>query len=508
MKKMFLLIVALGAAFYAEGSSSDPAMRQAVADIRAAIDDFEQTAPGRQTLDELNAAAREEVVRLLNLSARQRKVFDPIYASYREALERAVRSVSDPVTADDARQRTVLKERLSNIAAVAQVKRDYVDRFAEVLTAEQIRQLYNAEGQIGTSIKRAAGGSTGSKRAAGERRTEMPRVLSGSGRRVSQDWGTAGDYTAIETGAFFHVTVSPTARTITVTADDNVIDYLKLDRTGGRLAFSLLPRSGRTRRIENLSISVVVPVSASLREISVGSYAGFESATPLRVKNLSVSVSSYGSVKADIVDSGDSRLQVSSYGRFTGKVESAGAQLTVASYGTFEGPLSCVGTAAVSVGSYGSFNGDIRAAQADLSVSSGGKFSGALRADAASVGVSSYARFSGPIDVSELKASVSSSGVLQSAFAGRRCEASVASYGKLVFTGSADVEAVSVQLSPQSSFSAPDLRVKRYDIRTSSYSKADVWCSESLRVDAAATSQVTYDGPCRLEAQTSTVRRR
>ena len=249
-------------------------------------------------------------------------------------------------------------------------------------------------------------------------------------------------------------------------------------------------------------------MSASLREISVGSYAGFESATPLRVKNLSVSVSSYGSVKADIVDSGDSRLQVSSYGRFTGKVESAGAQLTVASYGTFEGPLSCVGTAAVSVGSYGSFNGDIRAAQADLSVSSGGKFSGALRADAASVGVSSYARFSGPIDVSELKASVSSSGVLQSAFAGRRCEASVASYGKLVFTGSADVEAVSVQLSPQSSFSAPDLRVKRYDIRTSSYSKADVWCSESLRVDAAATSQVTYDGPCRLEAQTSTVRRR
>ena len=389
-------------------------------------------------------------------------------------------------------------EALASIAAVAQVKRDYVDCFAEVLTAEQIRQLYNAEGQIGTSIKRAAG----------ERRTEMPRVLSGSGRRVSQDWGAAGDYTAIETGAFFHVTVSPTARTITVTADDNVIDYLKLDRTGGRLAFSLLPRSGRTRRIENLSISVVVPVSASLREISVGSYAGFESATPLRVKNLSVSVSSYGSVKADIVDSGDSRLQVSSYGRFTGKVESAGAQLTVASYGTFEGPLSCVGIAAVSVGSYGSFNGDIRAAQADLSVSSGGKFSGALRADAASVGVSSYARFSGPIDVSELKASVSSSGVLQSAFAGRRCEASVASYGKLVFTGSADVEAVSVQLSPQSSFSAPDLRVKRYDIRTSSYSKADVWCSESLRVDAAATSQVTYDGPCRLEAQTSTVRRR
>lgn len=328
MKKMFLLIVALGAAFYAEGSSSDPAMRQAVADIRAAIDDFEQTAPGRQTLDELNAAAREEVVRLLNLSARQRKVFDPIYASYREALERAVRSVSDPVTADDARQRTVLKERLSNIAAVAQVKRDYVDRFAEVLTAEQIRQLYNAEGQIGTSIKRAAG----------ERRTEMPRVLSGSGRRVSQDWGAAGDYTAIETGAFFHVTVSPTARTITVTADDNVIDYLKLDRTGGRLAFSLLPRSGRTRRIENLSISVVVPVSASLREISVGSYAGFESATPLRVKNLSVSVSSYGSHQADSLTGCCTALQCHTLQFFNHKHTFGIFQIPASAYGSFTYP--------------------------------------------------------------------------------------------------------------------------------------------------------------------------
>lgn len=84
----------------------------------------------------------------------------------------------------------------------------------------------------------------------------------------------------------------------------------------------------------------------------------------------------------------------------------------------------------------------------------------------------------------------------------------MSSYGKLVFTGSAEVEEVSVQLSPQSSFSAPDLRVKRYDIRASNYSKADVWCSESLWVDAATTSQVTYDGPCRLEAQTPTVRRR
>lgn len=48
------------------------------------------------------------------------------------------------------------KTKLSNIAATAQVKRDYVDKFAAVLTAEQIRRLYNTEGEIGTNIKRAA----------------------------------------------------------------------------------------------------------------------------------------------------------------------------------------------------------------------------------------------------------------------------------------------------------------------------------------------------------------
>lgn len=498
MKTTFLWIALLGVALSAEAAPSDLAMREAVAEVRAAIDQFEAVALESQTLEELNAAAREEVVRELKLSARQRRAFEPIYKAYREALERAVQGVSDADGAGEEAQRAALKGRLANIAAVAEVKRDYVDRFAEVLTAEQIRRLYNAEGQIGTNIKRAAG----------KRSLEMPRVLAGSGRRVSQDWGAAGDYTAIEAGAFFKVVISPTARTITVTADDNVIDFLNLDRSGGRLAFSLSSSSSRSRRIENLSISVVVPASVSLREISVGSYASVESSMPLRGKNLSVSMSAYGSVKADIIDSGETQLQVSSYGRFEGQISSADAQVRVASYGGLKGMLSCTGTASVTVGSYGTFEGDLRAAQALLSVSSGGKFAGALRADTASVGVSSYARVSGSINAAELKTSVSSSGSLQGTFVGRRCEASVSTYGKLLLTGSAEVDEVVLQLSSQGDFSAPDLRVKRYDIRASAYAKADVWCSELLKVEASSMAKVTYDGPCRLEAQIPNVRRR
>ncbi|WP_295908365.1 DUF2807 domain-containing protein [uncultured Alistipes sp.] len=498
MKRFFILICALGLALGAGAAPGDREMRRAVAEVRAAIDAIESAALESQSLEELNAAAREEVIRELDLSAKQVKAFDPIYKAYREALDRAIRSVPDPVISGEAAQRAALKERLANIAAVAQVKRDYVDRFAEVLTAEQIRLLYNTEGQIGTNIKRAAGESS----------RQMPRVLSGSGRRVTQDWGEAGDYTAIETGAFFKVVISPSARTITVTADDNVIDFLKLERRGGCLAFSLSPRSSRTRRIENLSISVVVPVSASLREIHVGSYAGVESRMPLRGADFNISMSAYGEVKADLVDSGRTRLQVSSYGTYEGTIECAGAQLSVASYGVLKGALTCTGTADVSVGSYGSLNGDIRAAQVNLAVSSGGKYSGAVKADAASLGVSSYAQAAGAIQVADLKVSVYSSGSLRGAFAGRRCEATVGSYGKLALTGSTVVEDVTVQLSSQGEFSAPDLRVKRYDIRASSYSKAEVWCSELLKIEASSSARVLYDGPGRLETLSDNIRRR
>lgn len=156
MKTILLAMAALCAAFYAEAAPSDRAMRRAVAEIRAEIDRSEAVARESQSLEELNDAAREEVIRELKLSARQRREFEPLYKAYREALGRAVREVPDPAVSDEEAQRTALKRRLENIASVAEVKRDYVDRFAEVLTAEQIRRLYNAEGQIGTNIKRAA----------------------------------------------------------------------------------------------------------------------------------------------------------------------------------------------------------------------------------------------------------------------------------------------------------------------------------------------------------------
>ena len=229
---------------------SDREIARAVAEARQAIDAAERIDMANQSLEELNKAAREQIVRELGLSARQRREFEPIYKAYREALDKAVDARAGASGADEATQKNSLKAKLSNIAATAQVKRDYVDKFAAVLTAEQIRRLYNTEGEIGTNIKRAAFDRSS--------RTRSGR-LKGSGRMVTQDWGKAGDYTGISAAAFFDITVSPAAKTISVTADDNVIDHLELERDGGKLKFRVNANS-----TENISVSVTVPAGSRL----------------------------------------------------------------------------------------------------------------------------------------------------------------------------------------------------------------------------------------------------
>ena len=384
---------------------------------------------------------------------------------------------------------------LSNIAATAQVKRDYVDKFAAVLTAEQIRRLYNTEGEIGTNIKRAAV----------DRRRNQNTRLKGSGRMVTQDWGKAGDYTGISAAAFFDVTVSPTARTISVTADDNVIDYLVLERDGGTLKFRV-----NANNTENISVSVVVPASAALRQISAGSYGKVTCKLPLKGPSVAVSVSSYGSVIADIDTPGTAQLNVSSYGKFSGSVRCNDCELRVSSYGSAQAPVDCRNNCQVTVGSYAKFSNDIKASVLTLKISSGASVSSTLISDALTLSVDSYAKFSGAVTVNsrQAKLTVSSGGSFNGTFSGNSLEAEVGSYGKINLKGSAQVASAAVRVSSGAVFSAPELRVADYDLTVSNYAKADVWCSGTLRINASTAARITYDGPCRVESLTDNIRRR
>ena len=475
---------------------SDREIARAVAEARQAIDAAERIDMANQSLEELNKAAREQIVRELGLSARQRREFEPIYKAYREALDKAVDARAGASGADEATQKNSLKAKLSNIAATAQVKRDYVDKFAAVLTAEQIRRLYNTEGEIGTNIKRAAFDRSS--------RTRSGR-LKGSGRMVTQDWGKAGDYTGISAAAFFDVTVSPTARTISVTADDNVIDYLVLERDGGTLKFRV-----NANNTENISVSVVVPASAALRQISAGSYGKVTCKLPLKGPSVAVSVSSYGSVIADIDTPGTAQLNVSSYGKFSGSVRCNDCELRVSSYGSAQAPVDCRNNCQVTVGSYAKFSNDIKASVLTLKISSGASVSSTLISDALTLSVDSYAKFSGAVTVNsrQAKLTVSSGGSFNGTFSGNSLEAEVGSYGKINLKGSAQVASAAVRVSSGAVFSAPELRVADYDLTVSNYAKADVWCSGTLRINASTAARITYDGPCRVESLTDNIRRR
>ena len=471
-------------------------IERAVAEARQAIDAAERIDMANQSLEELNKAAREQIVRELGLSARQRREFEPIYKAYREALDKAVDARAGASGADEATQKNSLKAKLSNIAATAQIKRDYVDKFAAVLTAEQIRRLYNTEGEIGTNIKRAAFDRSS--------RTRSGR-LKGSGRMVTQDWGKAGDYTGISAAAFFDITVSPAAKTISVTADDNVIDYLVLERDGGKLKFRVNANS-----TENISVSVTVPASASLREISAGSYGKVNCKMPLKGPSVSVSVSSYGSVSADIDTPGAAKLDVSSYGKFAGSVRCGDGELRISSYGSAQAPVECRNSCKLTVGSYAKFSNDIKASNLTVEISSGASVGSTLTADALTMRIDSYAKFSGTVTVKTrpAKLTVSSGGSFNGTFSGSSLEASVGSYGKIYLKGAAQVADATVRVSSGANFSAPELRVSDYDLTVSNYAKADVWCSGRLKINASTAAKVTYGGPCTVETVSDNIQRR
>lgn len=538
MKRLLILVCALAFAAAAPAAPRTEAMRRAVADVHTAIDRAELHALSQQSLEELNAAAREQVVRELKLTREQRKQFDPLYDAYRKALAEAVKAEKDDAReGDEAAQRRRLITRLDNIAATAEVKRDYVERFAKVLTAEQIRRLYNAEGEIATSIKRA----TGSKHSW----REVVRIK-GKGRQVTQEWGAAGDYTGIAASSYFQITVSPSARTITVTADEQLIDHIALDRTDGVLRF------GRNAQIRaegtfDLSVKVTVPLSTALRSLSAGSYGSIDCPVTLKGESVEVSVSSYGRVKAELAPSNRAVVKIGSYGKFEGSVTCDECEYTLSSYGSATGAVVCRKQGKVSIGSYARFSDPVKAPvlgvqvasgasmsgaleceQLRLSVSSYGKVDGAIRASDAEVSVassaslhsdlkshtlalalSSYAKFTGSAECRELRLTAQSSASFDAKLAARSFVATVGTYGKVRIQGDATVEKGTVTLSSSGYFAAPALRVADYTIDARGhYSKAEVWCSGTLRIDAATTAQVTYDGPCRVEATPNNIRRK
>ncbi|WP_295935523.1 DUF2807 domain-containing protein [uncultured Alistipes sp.] len=464
----------------------------AIAEARAAIDAAEWSDMKSQSLEELNKAAHEQVVRELGLTSRQRKEFDPIYKAYREALDKAIDADANAAATDEASQKRSLKAKLSNISATAQVKRDYVDKFAKVLTAEQIRQLYNTEGNIGTSIKR----SDANRRRSGK--------LKGSGRMASQDRGAAGNYSSLTVGHGISVVISPTAKSIVLTADDNVIDYVDIKLNGTALEMKVNANS-----TENISISAVIPASASLSKISATAYSKIDCKMPLRGPSVKITAQSGASVDVARIEADIVGLEVGSYGKFTGDIRATDCGLIVASGASAKTNIECAGICNLSASSYGKFTGNIKAATLKAEIPSGAKVNGSLTAiEKLTLSVTSYGKFDGAMHAQEAKIVANSGGSINGDFSGGSFDATANSYGKIYLKGSGTAASGKVNLASGGVFEAPDVRVGNYTINASSYGKANVYCTQKMTTSTTSGGQVRYDGNCTVESRSESVRRR
>lgn len=490
-KPIFLMLCVLAATFDTAAAPADEAMRRAIADAYAAIDLYERTTTSVQSLEEINAAAREEVIDQLHLSAAQRKTFEPLYDAYRRELAATVQIETATDSADEATRREALKQRLDNIAAAARVKRDYVDRFAEVLTAEQIRLLYNAEANIGTQIKTTSAA-----------RTVRSLTLRGTGKTAERDFGPAGEYTTLIVPTRFKVTLSPTARTIRVKADERIIDYISAEVSNGEVRFRLnIKKLNLLASTDFRGIQVEMPASAKLQRLDVLAYASIDSPQPLQSDgNLRVDIQSAGQLSADLEYGGTVQLLLSSYGRFKGTITCGRLNLSIGSAATIDGPIQCRGRADISLSSYAQLKSDLRAGDAvKLLINSAAKVSGTIESGSTELQVSSYAQINGTIRSARLKAFVSSNGTADIAYTGEAFEAQISSYGWLKLSGNGPVARGMLDVGSRGRFSAPDLPVQEYAIHASSYSSLDIRCEQRLQLDAASMARVENHGPAQAD---------
>ena len=339
MKRIYLILIAIfctiSVAFATEPAAEEP-----------------------QTPDEIRAAAREQVISSLNLSKETRRQFEPIYDEYRAALAEATRTANEQL--DEATPLNAMKVNLMNVAATAQVKLDYIDRFAEVLSSAQIHQLYNSEGSLAWTIRRVAGvdfegnvsmndntfyidsalywqlanesdqnevldyvkdvmkdprtrtyvlGDDGKllpieSVPAPEVKQQYYRLngkrtplLSPTGQIIEQDYGKIVNYHTMRVDGRIKVIIAPSVSTLKVRCDRAFMDAVKYEMRDGVLSLSI-DHKKYSAWTGDMKVEVYLPVSSHLSRISANNTASVQIKTSLRTDMLTFDVNNRASVSA------------------------------------------------------------------------------------------------------------------------------------------------------------------------------------------------------------------
>ena len=371
MKRIYLILIAIfctiSVAFATEPAAEEP-----------------------QTPDEIRAAAREQVISSLNLSKETRRQFEPIYDEYRAALAEATRTANEQL--DEATPLNAMKVNLMNVAATAQVKLDYIDRFAEVLSSAQIHQLYNSEGSLAWTIRRVAGvdfkGNVSMndntfyldsalywqlanesdknevlsyvKDVMNDPRTRTyvladdgkllpiesvpaPEVkqqyyrlngkrtplLTPTGQIIEQDYGKVVNYHTLRVDGRIKVIIDPSVSTLKVRCDRAFMDIVKYNMRDGELSLSLDHKKHPAWTGE-MKVEVYLPVSSHLSRISANNTASVQIKDRLRADVLTFDVNNRASVSATShIYAQKVTVNADNYSKFNASVHTTNRDLSV-----------------------------------------------------------------------------------------------------------------------------------------------------------------------------------
>ena len=351
---------------------------------------IEPAAEVPQTPDEIRAAAREQVISSLNLSKETRKKFEPIYDEYRAALTKATRTVNEQL--DEATPLNGMKINLMSVAATAQVKLDYIDRFAEVLSSAQIHQLYNSEGSLAWTIRRVAGvdfkgnvsmndntfyldsalywqlanesdknevlsyvqdvmndprtrtyvlGDNGKllpieSVPAPEVKQQYYRLngkrtplLTPTGQIIEQDYGKVVNYHTLRVDGRIKVIIDPSVSTLKVRCDRAFMDIVKYNMRDGELSLSLDHKKHPAWTGE-MKVEVYLPVSSHLSRISANNTASVQIKDRLRADVLTFDVNNRASVSATShIYAQKVTVNANNYSKFNASVHTTNRDLSV-----------------------------------------------------------------------------------------------------------------------------------------------------------------------------------
>ena len=351
---------------------------------------IEPAAEDPQTPDEIRAAAREQVISSLNLSKETRKKFEPIYDEYRAALTKATRTVNEQL--DEATPLNGMKINLMSVAATAQVKLDYIDRFAEVLSSAQIHQLYNSEGSLAWTIRRVAGvdfkgnvsmndntfyldsalywqlanesdknevlsyvqdvmndprtrtyvlGDNGKllpieSVPAPEVKQQYYRLngkrtplLTPTGQIIEQDYGKVVNYHTLRVDGRIKVIIDPSVSTLKVRCDRAFMDIVKYNMRDGELSLSL-DHKKHPAWTGDMKVEVYLPVSSHLSRISANNTASVQIKDRLRADVLTFDVNNRASVSATShLYAQKVTVNANNYSKFNASVHTTNRDLSV-----------------------------------------------------------------------------------------------------------------------------------------------------------------------------------